>query len=394
MRVSKNTLVRPAFERGGASIVIWLILLVLLGALYWAHVSQLDFVARAPATVISSSRVQVIQSIDGGVLESINVREGDRVSKGQTLARFEEEKMRSIVGESEAKRAGLLANIARLQAEIADQPIKFGDQILRYPDLMRSQQELLSGRRKNLESDLRSLDEAMLYARDELVMMEKLQKNGDVSRLEVIRARRQMTEAQAKLSNRKNQYLQDANAELTRNREELAQVDQQARQRNQQLTNVTVRAPMSGIVKNVRFSTLGAVLRPGDELLSIVPIEEEMIIEARIAPRDIGFVREGLVAMIKFDAYDYTIYGTVNGAVSYVSADSVRDENQRSGDPNATYYRAHILIKSPATTRTGKQIDVIPGMTANVDIRLGSRTVLDTLLKPIMKTMSEAFAER
>ena len=381
-------------QRGWISMTVWLILAALAGSFYWAQISDIDFVARAPATVISSSRIQVIQAVDGGVIESIRVREGDRVKRGQILARFEELKTRSVLGEAQAKRAALLANVARLQAELSGRAITFPSEVLRYPDMLQSQQELMAGRRKNLESDLRALDEALKFSRDELSMMERLFKGGDVSQLELIRARRLVTEAQAKISNRKNQYLQDANAELTKNREELAQVEQQALQRNQQLVNVTIRAPMSGIVKNVRFTTLGAVLRPGDELMSIVPVEDELIIEARVSPKDIGFVREGLKAMIKFDAYDYTVYGTIEEKVSYVSADSVRDESQRNTDVNTSYYRVHILTKSSVMTRVGKTIDLIPGMTASVDIRLGSRSVLDTLLKPIMKTFSEAFSER
>ena len=381
-------------QRGWISMTVWLILAALAGSFYWAQISDIDFVARAPATVISSSRIQVIQAVDGGVIESIRVREGDRVKRGQILARFEELKTRSVLGEAQAKRAALLANVARLQAELSGRAITFPSEVLRYPDMLQSQQELMAGRRQNLESDLRALDEALKFSRDELSMMERLFKGGDVSQLELIRARRLVTEAQAKISNRKNQYLQDAKAELTKNREELAQVEQQALQRNQQLVNVTIRAPMSGIVKNVRFTTLGAVLRPGDELMSIVPVEDELIIEARVSPKDIGFVREGLKAMIKFDAYDYTVYGTIEEKVSYVSADSVRDESQRNTDVNASYYRVHILTKSSVMTRVGKTIDLIPGMTASVDIRLGSRSVLDTLLKPIMKTFSEAFSER
>lgn len=378
---------------GRGSLVVWSVLALLGALLAWASVAEVDRVARAQGTVISSSRVQVIQAVDGGVIESLMVREGDRVKQGQVLAKFEDTRTKSYLGESEAKRAGILANIARLRAELSETPIKYPAEVRLFPELIRAQEDLMAGRRQTLRTDIRLLEETHRLAREELAMTETLVKDGDASQLELLRARRQVTDAQARLSNRRNQYIQDVNAELTRANEELGQVEQQTTQRRQQMVKSVVYAPMSGVIKNVRFTTIGGVLRPGDELLSIVPLDESMIVEARVSPRDIGFVRSELGAMLKFDAYDYTVYGVVEGKVDYVSADSMHDETQRN-DPNATYYRVHVLTRSPATTQTGKSIDVIPGMTATVDIRLGRRTVLEFLLKPISKTISEGFSAR
>jgi adhesin transport system membrane fusion protein len=379
------------YRRG--SVVIWGSLLTLVLLLVWAYFAQVDRVARAQGTVISSSRVQVIQSVDGGVIRELLVHEGDRVKQGQVLARFEDARVKSYLGETEAKRAGILANIARLRAELEERPITYPDQVKKFPDIIRAQESLMAGRINNLRTDIRSLEEALQLARQEMLMTQQLVKNGDASQLELLRAQRQVTDATAKLANRKNQYIQDVNAELSRANEELSQVSEQADQRRQQIINSVIYAPMTGVVKNVKFTTIGAVLRAGDELLSIVPVDESMIIEARVSPKDIGFVHPGLEAMLKFDAFDYTIYGSVVGKVSYVSADSMRDETQHK-DADATYYRVHVLTDSPALTQTGKSIEVIPGMTATVDIKLGQRTALDFLIKPIAKTITEGFNAR
>jgi adhesin transport system membrane fusion protein len=375
------------------SLVIWLLLAVLLLLGAWAHFSVIDQTARANATVIASSRVQVIQAVDGGVLEQLKVREGDRVQEGDVLAVFNETRARASLQEIEAKRAGLRANLARLQAELGEGPAQFPADVLRYPSVVQLQEALLRERRAALAAELRSLTDVARLARDELVITERLVRSGDASQIELLRAQRTATETAGQLANRRNKQLQDVSAEMARVREEYEQVEQQATQRRQQVVNSVIRSPMSGVVKNVRFTTLGGVLRAGDELLQVVPVEDQMIVEAKVLPRDIALVRPGLPASIKFDAYDYTVFGAVDGEVIYVSADTIREEAQR-GDA-ATYYRVHVRTTAPGpTTHTGRRIDVIPGMTAVVDIRTGQRSLLMYLLRPITKTFAEAFRER
>lgn len=387
----------PARRGGplGGSVLIWLVAATLGGLVAWASVSKVDQVVRAQATVIASRRVQVIQSVDGGVLIQLGVAEGDRVRKGQVLARFDETRTRSELDATQAKRASLLATTARLRAELDNAAtVNYPAEVRRYPEIMRDQNSLLAGRRANLHTDLATLGGIVRTAREELQITEKLLADGDSNRVELLRATRQLAEAQARMDSRRNQFVQDVNAELTKTRDELEQIQEQNTQRKRQLDNIVVVAPMDGIVKNVRFTTLGAVLKPGDELLSIVPLDDRMIVEAKVAPRDIALVHPGLESMIKFDAYDYTVYGAVPGQVSYVSADSMREEGQRPDAPGSTYYRVHVVTASPAATHTGRSLDVIPGMTTTIDIRTGRRTVLEFLLKPVIKTFSEAFGER
>src|SRR5258708_32111171 len=223
-------------------------------------------------------------------------------------------------------------------------------------------------------------------------MVERLVASGDASQVELLRARRAATEAEGALANRRNKYIQDVSAELAKVREDYEQVEQQAAQKRQQLANSVVSSPASGIVKNVKFTTLGGVLRAGDELLQVVPVDDQLIVEAKVLPRDIALIRPGLKATTTFEAYDYTVFGIVDGEVTYVSADSMRDESQRGDSPAATYYRVHIRTTTPPpVTRTPPPIQLLPGMIPHVDIPTGQRTLLTSLLKQLTKPLPQAF---
>jgi adhesin transport system membrane fusion protein len=378
------------------SILIWSLIVAVGALIAWAHHSLIDESTRASGTVIASSRVQVIQSVDGGVLEQLRVHEGDRVRKGDVLAVFDETRTRASLQETEAKRTSQRATLTRLEAELADSEPNFAPELMkRFPAVVQVQQSLYRERRKALAAELQSLADVARLARDELAMVERLVATGDASRVELLRARRAATEAESALANRRNKYIQEVSTELAKVREDYEQVEQQVTQKRQQLANSVVTSPASGIVKNVKFTTLGGVLRAGDELLQVVPVGDQLIVEAKVLPRDIALIRPGLPATIKFDAYDYTVFGLVDGEVTYVSADTMRDESQRGDSPAATYYRVHIrTTASGPVTRTGRHIEVLPGMTAQVDIRTGQRTLLTYLMKPLTKTLTEAFKER
>jgi adhesin transport system membrane fusion protein len=377
------------------SILLWSVTVALAALVAWAHYSVIDESTRASGSVIASSRVQVIQSVDGGVLEQLRVHEGDRVRKGDVLAVFDETRTRASLQETEAKRSSQRATMARLEAELGDTEPQFAPELKRFPAVLQVQHSLYRERRKALAAELQALADVARLARDELAMVERLVASGDASQVELLRARRAATEAESALANRRNKYIQDASAELAKVREDYEQVEQQATQKRQQLANSVISSPMSGIVKNVKFTTLGGVLRAGDELLQVIPVDDQLIVEAKVLPRDIALIRPGLKATVKFDAYDYTVFGIVDGEVTYVSADTMRDESQRGDSPAATYYRVHIRTTTPGpVTRTGRRIDVLPGMIAQVDIRTGQRSLLTYLLKPVTKTLAEAFTER
>ncbi|MBF0220604.1 MAG: HlyD family efflux transporter periplasmic adaptor subunit, partial [Gammaproteobacteria bacterium] len=360
---------------------------------YWASYFRIDEVARASGEVIASSRVQVIQAVDGGVLESLHVSEGDRVSAGQLLARLDQTRVGAAMREVEARLSALQAKAIRLRAEITGaKNLHFSEALLRYPDLIEVETALFRQRKTGLAEELRTLQVAQALAQEEEKLITKLTRSGDANQAEIIRAKRATNEAEAKMVNRKNQFLEQASLELAKIEDEMAQNEQILTQRRQQLEDSTFTAQRAGIVKNIRMTTVGGVLRAGEELMQIIPIDDELIIEAKVRPVDIARVVPGLEATLRFDPFDYTIYGGVKGQVRYVSADTLKEETAQGVE---IYYRVHLVpMQQPVTTTTGRALDILPGMTAQVDIRTGDRTLADVLLKPLRKTLSEAFGER
>jgi len=381
------------YHRRNYSPVLWLLLAGLIVFIAWASVFRINQVARAGGEVIASSRVQIIQAVDGGVLASLNVREGDKVENGQILAQLDQTRIGAGVKEIDARLSALKAKATRLRAEVTEaKNLNFPDEVLRFPEQVLVEQALFKQRRLGLAEELRTLKVAVNLAREESNLVENLSKSGDVNRSEVIRAARELNDAEAKLINRRNRYLEEARIELTKAEDDIAQNVQILTQRQQQLEDSVFKALVPGIVKNVRVTTVGGVLRAGEELMQIIPVGDELIIEAKVRPEDIANVRPGLEATIRFDPFDYTIFGAVIGEVVYVSADTLKEETARGEE---IYYRVHISTRTyPVLTTAGKELDILPGMTAQVDIRTGDRTVLEYLLKPLRKTMTEAFGER
>ena len=381
------------YHRRKYSPALWLLLIGLIAFICWAAVFRIDQVARAGGEVIASSRVQIIQSVDGGVLEIINVREGDRVEKGQILAQLDQTRIGAAVKEVDVRLSALKAKATRLRAEVTEAgELVFDQDVMRFPELVKVEQALFQQRRLGLAEELRTLNVSVELAREEADLIANLSKSGDVNRTEVIRAARALNDADAKLINRRNRYLEEARIELTNADDDIAQNIQILTQRQQQLKDSLFTALLPGIVKNVRVTTVGGVLRAGEELMQIIPVDDDLIVEAKVLPADIASVKPGLEATIRFNPFDYTIFGAVIGEVVYVSADTLKEETSRGEE---IYYRVHIATQSyPALTTAGKELAILPGMTAQVDIRTGDRTVLNYLLKPLRKTTTEAFGER
>ena len=375
------------------SLVLWLLLLGLLGFIGWASVFKVDQVARASGEVIASSRVQVIQAVDGGVLAELNVKEGDRVKAGDRLASLDPTRFGASVKEMEARLFALKAKATRLRAEVIQaEKLSFPAELSNAVDLLQLETTLFEQRRSALKAEMATLRIAVKLAKEEFSLVKKLARSGDVSRTEVIRTERAVNDAEAKLIIRQNRYLEEASTELNKVEDEIAQNEQVFIQRKQQLEDSFFTALVPGIVKNISVTTVGGVLRAGEELMQIIPTGDELIIEAKISPKDIAQIRPGLVATIRFDPFDYTIYGGVEGEVVYVSADTLKEETQKGLE---IYYRVHVSTKtSLVTTTKGNVLDILPGMTAQVDIRTGERTVMEFLLKPLRKTVSESFGER
>jgi len=379
-------------ETGTGRLLIWGSAFAIVSFLLWAHWAELDQITRANGQVIASSRNQVIQSPEGGVLAEMPVREGAQVKRGQLLARFDKTKSEAGYLESAAKAAGLMAAVSRLNAEIFGGQPKFPPELDNYPEFRTNQLALFNKRQSAVRDEISALEKSMKLIKEELEMNMPLLKTGDVSRADILRLQRQVADIEGQVTNRRNKYLQECQTDLGKAQEDLAGIMQIVTQRKEQLDFTEVRSPMDGIVRNVRLTTLGGVAKPGEEIMQIVPVDDDLIIEAKVKPSDIAFVKPGLPATIKLDAYDYSIYGTLEGEVIYISADTL-DVDVRSNEQ--PYYRVQIKTSiHNLVSKKNERIDVQPGMTAVAEIKTGKKTVLHYLTKPITKTISESMGER
>ena len=372
--------------------LVWGSALAVLGFLGWAQWAELDQITRASGQVIASSRNQVIQAPDGGVLAELPVREGALVKRGQLLARFDRTKAEAGFLDGQAKVAALTMAVARLSAEVYGRDMVLGPEAAKYPEFRDNQVTLYRKRRAALQEEVQALESAKRLVSEELEMNLPLVKTGDVSRADVLKLQRQLVDTQAQITNRKNKFLQDAQAELVKAQEDLAAAQQVLAQRREQLAFTEIHAPMDGVVRNVRLTTLGGVARPGEEVMQIVPADDDLIIEAKVRPADIAFVKPGLPSSVKMDAYAYAIYGVLHGRVSYISADTLNEDVRGNEQP---YYRVQVKTSGRRLAgRQGESIAITPGMTATVEIKTGQQTVLRYLTKPITKTLNESLGER
>jgi len=377
----------------GGRWALWAIMVCLVSFFTWAYYSELEQVTRAQGQVIASSRTQIIQSLDGGVIESVAVKEGAPVRAGQVLLKFSAARADSAWRETRARAAALAAAVARLRAEVFDEPMVFDALVKAHPGFAENQRELYKKRKRAIDDELSAYKKALVLAQEELQATEPLLKNGDVGLADVLRLRRQVSDLEGQIVNRKNKFFQDAQAELAKAQEDLASVSQAMEQRKIQLDNTVVLAPRAGIVKNIRFTTLGAVVKSGEDILELVPADNDLVVEAKVKPSDIGFIHIGLPATLKVDAYDYSVFGALQGKVIYISADTMKEDAR--GLQDQTYYL--VRVKADAAHllgRNGEEMAVTPGMTATVEILTGKKTILNYLIKPIVKTMHESMTER
>ena len=373
----------------------WILRITMLSFLSffgWAYTFEIDQVSRAPGVVMPSSKIQIIQSQDGGVLLSLPVEAGDEVSKGQIIARFDQTEALADYEDTKAKAASLEANMARLEAEMTGKEPVFSKQTEEYPKFVKSQTSLFKRRKASQFEEIAALENILRLVKEEISMNEPLLEYGDVSRTEVLRLKRQEAELSAEITNKRNKYYKDTQAEFNETEEELESAKQALVQKERQLGQKTLNAPLRGIVKNIRITTEGGVIRPGEDVMEIVPIEEDFIVEAKLSPADIGFVSLNQDATVKIDAFDYTVYGNLEGEIIYISADTLDGPAPEGQVP---FYKVNVRTRgSRFSGMPEKDLQILPGMTTMVEIKTGKNTVLNYLLKPISKTMSESLGER
>ncbi len=410
-----NTPLFANSRRQRAVVVLVAVIILLVGVVAWASVMQIETRSQAMGQVIASERTQVIQASVDGVMAKLLVREGETVQRNQLLAVLEQTQAQAAVNESSGKVAALQAAIVRYEAELQDiqssatpdtaraggarqrlrstGQLEFPTQLLAFPDFIRNQTELYERRRRSLLEELAVLGRLRDNVQEELRMSEPLLKTGDISRVEILRLQKQVAELEGQIINRRNKYFQDAQTELTRVQEELRSQQQSLTDRSVNFNRTEIRTPAAGVVRNIRITTRGARVRPGDIMLDLLPTDGELVLEAKLKPGDIGHVAVGQPATVKLDAWDYSIYGMLDGDVIYISPDAL-NEDTRAGEH--IYYRIRIRIRpdSRLRDRTGKTIEVQSGMTGQIDIRTGGQTVLTYLTKPVTKTLHQSFHER
>lgn len=377
-------------EFSGASriIIISTVLFVLLGI--WAWFSTLDEVSTGTGKVVPSSREQVLQSLDGGILAELMVREGDKVQAGQIVARMDPTRSESNVGESAARYRASLASSVRLYAEVNDQPLVFPDSLKAWPDLLASETRLYRSRRAQLADSEAEIKDAMVSVNKELAITQRLEKSGAASHVEVLRLQRQRSDLSLKLTDLRSQYYVQAREALSKANAEVDMLLAIIKGREDSVTRLTIRSPVRGIVKNIQVTTLNGVIPPNGDLMEIVPVDDRLLIEARLSPRDIAFIHPGQRALVKITAYDYAIYGGLEGEVETISPDTIQDKAK----PEVFYYRVFIRTHQDyLVNKAGHHFSIVPGMIATVDIKTGEKTIVDYLIKPFNRA-KEALRER
>ncbi|WP_343637959.1 HlyD family type I secretion periplasmic adaptor subunit [Roseateles sp.] len=369
---------------------LYLLAAVLLVGLVWSSIATVDEVTRSDARIVPDGKEQVIASLESGTLGKLLVHEGEEVEAGQPLAELDPTRAEAAENESQAKRLGLMAQVARLRAEALGVPLKFPDEVRKVQRLVDSETEVFDTRRRVLDEATSSINRSIGLLATEQKLAQDMASKGLMSNVEVMRVTRQVNELQQQRNERISRFRQDASTELSKAQTDLAQMDEQLVVRRDAVTRSVLKSPVKGLVKNIKMNTVGGVIASGAPIMEIVPIGPRILIEARIKPKDIGYIQVGQQAIVKLNGYDFNVNGGLHGKIEYVSPDALGETEKNN---EGTYYRVLITAERNTLRAKGEPLPVIPGMTAMVDIRTGERSVLSYLLRPMMKS-KEALRER
>jgi membrane fusion protein, adhesin transport system len=351
-------------------------------------------VTRSESRVIPVGREQVIASLEGGILRELKVREGEAVSVGQPLALLDPTRVEAQQNEGRLKRLAMMATVVRLRAEASGRPLAFPHELDSLPQVTQSETDSYNARKRALNEAVAANHSNMKLLEREMAMASSLAAKGLMSEVEVMRLRRQVNDLNLSTQERVNRFRQDASAELVRVQTELTMLGEQQVVRDDILKRTVLTSPVRGLVKNIRMNTLGGVVSAGAPVMEIVPVDDQVLVELRIKPADIGFIRVGQPVKIKLSAYEYAVYGSLEGQVETVSPDALGDPNsQTATGAGATWYRALVRADAATLNKGGKPLTVLPGMVGTAEISTGRRSVLSFILRPMLKS-KEAFTER
>ena len=411
-----------------ANIILYVILLFFVAAVLWAQRTSIDTVTSALGSVIPSSEVRIVQNLEGGIVSEILVREGDEVEKGQILLRIDDTSAASNYRENQARYLAQLASVARLSAEIGDGAPQYPTELDNHPDLkgrgdalFRARQSELSSalailkemgvqrRQLIVERSVKKLDESLALAGEELEITAPMVERGVISRIELLRLRRQVAdlererdaarlgrpravaglgEIDRRIEEKIAGFRSAAQAELNDANVRLQILLELATTVEDRVARSEVRSPVRGIVKDLKVNTVGGVIQPGMDLVEVVPLEDTLLVEARIKPQDIAFVSVGQVVSVKITAYDFGTYGSLSGILEQISADAIVDDGGQS------FFRIRVRTEDNSFSKAGELLPIIPGMVAQVDVVTGKRSVLQYFLKPLSRARDTALRER
>jgi adhesin transport system membrane fusion protein len=377
--------------------LLYVVIFTILIAFVWAYYFELDEITKGQGKVIPSSREQVIQARDMGTIVEIAVDEGQLVERDQMLVKIDPTRMEAGYNEVHEKWVALVAVEARLKAESLGISLVFPDSIKTEKSVMAREREIYHSRLKAMQDSVASLSKSLGLVQKEIAMTEPMVEQGVVSNVELFRLRRQESDIQNQLSDRQNRFRTEAANELTRVSSELAQTHQNSIAKHDVMVQTVIKSPMAGVVKNIRTTTIGAVVQAGQDIMEIVPADDELLVEAFIKPADVAFVHIDQRAMVKFTAYDFAKFGGIEGSIVHVSPDTLKDERQQKpGNPVAMeegHYRVIVKLDRSDINYHGEKMPIIAGMVTTVDIRTGNKTVLEYLLRPLQR-VSEAMTEK
>jgi len=413
-------------------LTIWAIIAFFVFLVVWAGFSSIDEVTRGDGKAIPSSKLQKIQNLEGGIVSELYVKEGQIVEAGAPLIRLDDTRFVSNAGETEALRLAMQLRVERLSAQVDDRPLNIPDEVLKAaPSQAANERSLYESRRQQLKDEVGGLQEQLVQRqqelreftskqgqyrsqlslqRQEINMSEPLVAQGAVSPVEVLRLKRAemetrgqldattlaipraesaIKEVQRKIDETRGKFRSEALTQLNEARTELNKAESTGRALEDRVSRTLVTSPVRGIVKQLLVNTVGGVIQPGSDMVEIVPLNDTLLVEAKIRPQDIAFLHPGQEAIVKFTAYDYTIYGGLKAKLERIGADTITDEDKKT-----TYYMITLRTDRSHLGTDEKPLLIIPGMVASVDIITGKKSILSYLLKPIIKARAEALHER
>lgn len=366
-----------------ARLSLWLCSFIVATFLVWTAFAEIDEVTRGEGKVIPSSRLQKIQSLEGGIVQEMRVTEGQIVNEGEVLLRMDKTRFLAAYREGESQVSSLLASITRLEAEVQNQTaLLFPDAASINEKDLTFEQALFKIRRNSKQEKIAGLQRRMNIVEEQLIILRPMVKSASVSKMEVLRLEKELEDLKGQIVEVNNSYMQEAYTELTQKKAEVNVLNEGLVQRQDQLTRTEIVSPVKGMVNDIVVTTKGGVVQPGEPIMYVLPIDEQLLVETKIAPEDIAFLAPGMPAKVKITAYDFSIYGDLEGEVIQISPDTIEEETAQG---KAYFYQVLVKTEGNFLQKGGKTYPIRPGMIAQVDVLGGKRTILSYLINPLLK---------